>query len=85
MTKLSHLQDLQGHDVRYKYLYVQFRCSMGEKTLTGGRNLYFKLQGCVNVIVFSPSGDKLASGSDDGKVRLWNPYTFTCIRTMQYV
>lgn len=42
-------------------------------------------QGCVNVIVFSPSGDTLASGSDDGKVRLWDPYTFKCLRTMKYV
>ncbi len=36
----------------------------------------------VSVIAFSPRGDLLASGSYDGKLRLWNPYTRQLIRTL---
>ena len=37
----------------------------------------------VSVIAFSPHGDLLVSGSYDGTLRLWNPYTHQLIRTLK--
>ena len=39
----------------------------------------------VSVIAFSPHGDLLVSGSYDGKLRLWNPYTHKLLRTLKAV
>ena len=49
--------------------------------------LFFKFtlnqsQGCVNVISFNDGGDLLLSGSDDGTLKIWNPFNGHCLQTL---
>jgi WD40 repeat protein len=37
----------------------------------------------VNTVTFSEDGDMLASGSQDGTVRLWDPTTGQCLQTLE--
>ena len=45
------------------------------RTLTGHT-------GCVNSVTYSPDGKKVASGSEDGTVRIWDVGRGECERTL---
>lgn len=81
LVHLQHLRTVGGFSQPQQFAEELARSEATVRALKPLFDLRGHL-GCVNVIVFSPSGDMLASGSDDGKVRLWNPYTFKCLRTM---
>ena len=36
----------------------------------------------VNAVAWNPQGDCLASGSDDGWIKVWDPVTGTCLTTL---
>ena len=35
----------------------------------------------MNVISYSPNGDLLASGGEDGKIKIWNVLNGQCVST----
>ncbi|MBI1176217.1 protein kinase [bacterium] len=66
----SHQEDLRGFE--WRYLWQRSRGDQ-QATLTGHTWI-------VTCVAYSPDGNLLASGSQDGSIRIWNPHTAKFIR-----